>query len=391
VTTQGALLERIAARIRREGPITFAEYMALALYDERDGFFASCGGAGRAGRDFVTSPEVGSLFGALIARHLDRAWAALGEPDPFVVVECGAGHGRLAADVLRAAPACLPTLRYVLVEKSAELRALARERLPLEPADEALGPFVRSADPDDAAQPVPHAGPIVTAIGDLPALHVIGVVFANELLDNLPARVVERAGDAWREVRVGATDDDRLCETIVPAPPDLAIEADHVAAGTEVPDGMRLPVPIAAVVWLAETAALVRRGEIVLIDYMATAAELIERGQRGWLRTYRAHDRGAGPLDAPGTQDITCDVPLEYLRTAATRAGQRIEVTTDQATWLRDLGIDDLVAEGDATWRERAGIGDLAAVAGRSRGVEAAALTDRSGLGAHRVVVLRRR
>jgi SAM-dependent MidA family methyltransferase len=154
---------------------------------------------------------------------------------------------------------------------------------------------------------------------------------------------------------------------------------------------MRLPVPIAAVVWLAETAALVRRGEIVLIDYMATAAELIERGQRGWLRTYRAHDRGAGPLDAPGTQDITCDVPLEYLRTAATRAGQRIEVTTDQATWLRDLGIDDLVAEGDATWRERAGIGDLAAVAGRSRGVEAAALTDRSGLGAHRVVVLRRR
>jgi len=86
VNKQEPLAERIAARIRREGPISFADYMALALYDEDDGFFATGGGAGRAGRDFVTSPEVGTLFGVLVARHIDRAWHQLDEPDPFVVV-----------------------------------------------------------------------------------------------------------------------------------------------------------------------------------------------------------------------------------------------------------------------------------------------------------------
>jgi SAM-dependent MidA family methyltransferase len=123
---------------------------------------------------------------------------------------------------------------------------------------------------------------------------------------------------------------------------------------------------------------------------MATVAELVERGQHGWLRTYRAHDRGSDPLDVPGTQDITCDVPIEYLGAVAARAGLRVELDVDQATWLGHLGIDDLVAEGDATWHERAHLGDLEAVAGRSRGVEAAALTDPAGLGAHRVVRLRR-
>src|SRR5215218_6545670 len=121
--TPKALAERIAERIRREGPIPFDRFVDAALYDEEGGFFARGGGAGRAGRDFVTSPEVGVLFGTLMARFLDRVWSELARPDPFVVVEAGAGRGRLAADVLRARPDCTPALRYVLVERSAALRA----------------------------------------------------------------------------------------------------------------------------------------------------------------------------------------------------------------------------------------------------------------------------
>ena len=68
-----------------------------------DEFFRH-GGAGRAGSDFVTSPEVGPLFGALVARALDRWFVELGSPDPFIVVEGGAGHGRLAGDVLPRRP-----------------------------------------------------------------------------------------------------------------------------------------------------------------------------------------------------------------------------------------------------------------------------------------------
>ena len=109
------------------------------------------------------------------------------------MIEAGAGRGRLAADVVRAEPVCAAALRYVLVERSPVLRAQQRELLTLEPADEALGPFTRRADPDDVPEPVRNTGPIVTSIDDLPAIRVEGVVIANELLDNLPVRIVERA------------------------------------------------------------------------------------------------------------------------------------------------------------------------------------------------------
>ena len=183
---------------------------------------------------------------------------------------------------------------------------------------------------------------------------------------------------------------DRLVELPVPAPEELASEADAVAAGADVPSGARVPVPEAMREWLARVAALLRRGVVVLVDYADDAAGLLARGQDGWLRTYRSHGRGTDPLDAPGSQDITSDVPLEYLCDVATRAGFSVLTVTSQEQWLRELGVDQLVVEGEATWRERAHIGDLEAVAGRSVPVEAAALTDAEGLGGHRVVVLRR-
>ncbi len=387
-----SLGEHIAELIRRRGPITFAEFQELALYDPEGGFFTTGGGAGRAGRDFVTSPETGSLFGALIARLLDAAWRDLGTPDPFLVVEAGAGRGKLAADVLRSAPECTSALRYVLVERSAALRALQRELLELEPADEALGPFARSVEPDEPGEPVEQAGPVVTSLDALPGITITGVILANELLDDLPVRIVERRGDTWHEVLVGLGGGDAggLVETTVPASSALAAEADAVAFGVTVPDGARLPVPEALVEWLDEVAGVVRQGQVVLVDYAAPAAELVARGQDGWLRTYRAHARGTSPLDHPGSQDVTTDLPVEFVALAARRAGFTVELEHSQADLLRTLGIDDLVEEGREIWRGRAHLGDLVAIGGRSRVAEAAALTDPLGLGAHRVIVLRR-
>jgi SAM-dependent MidA family methyltransferase len=378
---------RIRERIHREGPISFADFQEAALYDADAGFFTRGGGAGRAGRDFVTSPEVGSLFGMVVARALDEAWHRLGAPDPFVVVEAGAGRGRLGADVVRAQPACASALRYVLVERSARLREEQRERLHPEPPDEALGPFVLTED--EAPEPEPGRGPIVTAIADLPAVQVTGVVVANELLDNLPVHVVERSDEGWLEVRVDAAGNG-FVEALVPASPQLAAEADVVAEGAVVPPGARLPVPIAARAWLEAVGALLQRGEVILFDYVDTASSLAARGQVSWMRTYRAQQRGVDPLTAPGEQDITCDVPLEYLRRVTERVGLPIAEYVPQREWLARHGIAELVAEGDRLWRDGAARGDLAALAGRSRGVEAAALTDPGGLGAHRVLVLRR-
>jgi len=383
------LVEKLADRIRRGGPITFAEFQDSALYDPEAGFFTTGGRAGRVGGDFVTSPEVGALFGTLVARYLDEAWRRLGEPDPFVVVEAGAGRGRLASDVLGALPACAAALRYVLVERSALLRSEQRGLLTIEPAGEALGPVAHSTDPDDVEELAPGTGPIVASIDELPGITFEGVVVANELLDNLPVRIVERTGARWSEVRVGLAGDD-LVEVLIDADPGLAAEADVVAEDAPLESGVRLPVPTVLADWVAAIAGVLRRGEVLLVDYADDAVGLATRGQGAWLRTYRHHERGGSPLEAPGSQDITCDVPLGYLRSAATRAGFTVAPVATQAAWLADLGIEALVDEGRAVWRERAHLGDLAAIAGRSRVGEAATLLDPDGLGAHRVIALER-
>jgi SAM-dependent MidA family methyltransferase len=376
--------EAIVERIGREGPIGFDAFVELALYGEA-GFFTRARGAGRAGRDFVTSPEVGSLFGALVARALDGWWRADGAPDPFLVVEAGAGRGRLAADVLAAAPDCATALRYVLVERSPALREAQRDLLEVEPFEDALGPVVR--DEEDAPIPVVGMGPIVTALDGLPAVPLDGVVLANELLDNLPFRMVERRDGTWWEVRV-ALDGDALAESVVPASVELSTEADLVVSDPA--DGTRVPVPMALGAWLRECAGALRHGRLVVVDYVATAAELVERRQRGWLRTYRDHGRGTAALTAPGAQDITIDVPHEYLVHAAQRVGFRLELDLTQAEWLAGLGLDDVVADARREWDARAHIGDLEALRHRSRVSEGAALADPAGLGAHRVLVFTR-
>ncbi|MCB9390482.1 MAG: SAM-dependent methyltransferase [Acidimicrobiia bacterium] len=110
--------------------LRFDRFMAEALYGV-GGFFQSGGQAGGSDGDFLTSPETGALFGRLWGRALDRFWEELGRPDPFVVIEAGAGAGTLARSVLRSQPECGSALALHLVEASQSLAALdqARARL----------------------------------------------------------------------------------------------------------------------------------------------------------------------------------------------------------------------------------------------------------------------
>lgn len=366
--------------------------MEAALYDGTAGFFAAGGGAGRAGADFMTSPEVGRLFGVLVARWADSWWDRLGRPDPYLVIDAGAGRGQLARTVLAAAPRCAPALRYVLVERSPASRDAQFEGLGLEPAAQALGPAV-ALEPDEQPEPVPGTGPICTALGELPAFPFAGVVVANELLDNLPFRIAERdAAGGWSEVRVGpgvpgGPGIEGFAEVLVPADEELARQADTLTAGARVAAGARFPVQTVMEEWLVELGGVLRRGAVAVIDYAGTVEELAARGQEGWLRTYRGQRRGGSPLEAPGVQDITADVCLEALRRAVRRAGLTVVAETTQADWLHSLGLDELVAEARSAWHSRS-TNDLAALAARSLVHEADALTDPAGLGAHRVLVL---
>jgi SAM-dependent MidA family methyltransferase len=340
--------------------------MELALYDDRHGFYASGGSAGRRG-DFLTSPEVGPLFGAVVCRAIDDWWRELGQPDPFVVIEAGAGSGVLGASVLRSEPECGPALRYVLVERSAALRAQHATRLTLESPAFAFAPNRQEDDADAAPTDVP-VGPIVVSLAELPRVHGPSVIIANELLDNLAIDLLERRADSWLEVRVGlSADGSELVEHLVPS---------TMAPDVDARDGARVPVQAAATFWVREAESM---ADIVTVfDYVTTTSQTASRPASEWLRTYRSHERGADPLMALGTQDITCDVCVDQLPAPS--------ANTSQAEWLRARGLDDLVAHGRRIWDQRKHIGDLQAMEARSRVTEAEALTDPSGLGAFRVL-----
>lgn len=302
-------------------PLRFDQFQHAALYDPDHGFYgAGRGRAGGRGGDFLTSAEVGPLFGAVLARYIDRVWSELGAPRHFTVVEAGAGRGTLARSIIAARPRSEPD--YVAVELSSQLRA-----------DHPAG---------------------VISLAELPQRSVgAGVVIANELLDNLPVRLVELGGEVW----VGAGGEELR-------PSELAL-----------PIAGRVPVAAASARWVEQARAVVAAGAVVAFDYgVRSTAELAERPWQEWLRTYRGHDRGDPPWFGPGSQDITCEVPFDQLPVARS--------LVRQAQWLADNGIDELVEDGRRVWAERAQVGDLESLRARSRIREAEALTDATGLGA---------
>lgn len=367
--------------VHRFGPLPYADVIELALYDEELGFYSSgVGRAGRSGGDFLTSPEVGPLFGAVVARALDSWWDELGQPDPFVVAEAGAGVGTLARWVLAAGPSCAPALRYVMVERSEALRLAHANSVPLEPPGWVLGPRSSGAADDDDDEPgvALGTGPMCTSLAELPAQRFVGVVLANELLDNLAFSLLRRTSAGWDEIRVGESDG-ALVNFPVPADESLVRFADRFAGGA--PVGAWIPVQHAAQKWLASALACVARGRVVVIDYADATSSLAARPPWEWVRTYRDQARGEDPLSALGLQDITCEVAVDQL--AAVRP---LSSDLSQADWLRSHGLDSLVDEASAAWHAAAASPTVESLKHRSRLSEAAALTDPAGLGAFRAL-----
>ena len=317
------------------GAIPFSEYMRLALYGQ-GGFYTTGGRAGRRGGDFITSPEVGPLFGTVIARTLDAWWKELGSPGRFDVVESGAGPGTLARSIFAAQPECATAMHYVAVEISASQRALHPQSV-------------------ESRETMPN-GPIT------------GVILANELLDNLPFRLFVFDG-SWMEAFVSQASSGQFVEvlhTLDVVPSCLPDTAPH---------GSRAPIQDAAASWVRDCLSKIDHGRLLLLDYCSSStAEIALTPWRDWLRTYRDQGRGDHYLINPGSQDITAQVMLDQLPTGF--------ATSTQADFLTQWGIDDLVSEGNAYWESMKNAPDVAAMKMRSRSTEAKSLTDFSSLGA---------
>ena len=322
--------------------------MDEALYGA-SGFYVRGGRPAARGGDFATSPEMGTLFARCIAGYLDHTWNELGRPDPFVVVEGGAGRGTLCRDALAQVAACRDAVRYVMVERVDSQR------------DDG---FARIADADVSER--------VAAVLDLPAGPFVGVVLANELLDNLPFRLLERSETGWQEIHVAP---EGAVEVLRDASADAAAMAEALAP--DAAPGARVPLQLKAAVWVRRALRSLERGRLLTFDYgVRRTAELAQRPQSEWLRTYRSQRRGHEPLEAPGTADITCDVAFDQLPSGAT--------LSTQAEWLAAAGIDTVTADARALWQRSRSHPTAETLAARRLLDEAAALTDPDGMGAFR-------
>ncbi|WP_165423426.1 class I SAM-dependent methyltransferase [Ktedonosporobacter rubrisoli] len=373
-TTTTQLQQLILARIQQAGRMTFAEYMRMALYEPGYGYYVN--GESHVGwqGDFYTSTDVADFFAHCMGRQLQSMWEKLGRPEPFTVLEQGAGRGDLAHGVQNWARQEAPELARALTYHTADIKsgqdALQAERL------QALAPTV---------------------------------IISNELVDAFPVHIVEKHGAQLYELYV-VEQEGRLGVLLdEPSSPEVANYLDsYKIPWRSFEDGWRAEINLDALTWMARTAQLLttpvacptrrgkRHGYILAIDYGEKARELYSRYRHyGTLACYYQHQLVEQPLARPGRQDITAHVNFSALINEGRRHGLHLSGYTTQREWLKAYGIDEELTRIRA--RDFAIIdterssdrGQAALLQWYNLRQRAAALTDPAGMGNFKVLILR--
>jgi len=324
------LAELLADRIRRFGPITFADYMRECLYHPVHGYYSKA--ESKRFADYYTSVDVHPIFARLLARQFAEMWKSLERPEEFALVEAGAGVGRFAAQVLDFCEAKLPdfcgALRYVAVERSASRReqAMMQSR-----RHAAAGHF--------------------TASPEVPARIAAGCIFSNELVDALPVHRVVMDSGAMKEIFVGFRDG-KFVDVLAPLS-TCAITEYFAAQNISLREGQHAEAGLEACDWISEIGRRLARGYVLTIDYGHPANDLFdERHMRGTLLAYQNHRASEDFYASPGEQDLTAHVNFTALKSWGGRSGLETAGFTSQTAFLLALGqvneFADLYDEGQS-------------------------------------------
>ncbi len=349
----------VESEIRGNGPITFARFMEIALYGEH-GYYTS---SVNAGSDYATSPQMHPAFGALIAGYLFKAWATLGEPGTFDVVELGAGDGALANDVQDA----VSRVRDTNDQRAQFSEALRYNAFDIRPRG------------------------LVHEVGELRRLKsVVGCVISNELLDAFPAHVFTVRNRKVLECYVGFGDTGELAFVEGDASTDEIVE--RVGDYTSIlPEGYRGEVNLGIGEWASTVAGLLKSGYVLTIDYGYDRNTLYHPARyEGSLRCYRDHVLGQNPFRDVGLQDMTVHVDFTAVDEELERLGfESMGGLMTQREFLFDLGIGEHLRSVRKALVLGRRDGDVSQWLPVLRALNA--LVDTRGLGDFRVVQHRRR
>lgn len=338
--SRSGLIQKLVADISMNGPMPFARFMEMALYDPEYGYYMTSGGCladegkSRIGwqGDFFTAPELSPLLAETLVRQVVEIDAGLGHPPILQVIEMGAGNGTFARDFLkgcrRQAPGVAERLSYHIVERSARLRKKQRQAM-----ESLMGdglPSVRWSETVDT----------------LPGDSVTGVFFSNELVDALPVHRVRGTPDGIREIYV-----DWDNETFVERERALSSQAtvEYVKNhGIALEPGWTSELHVEADAWMAHVATALHRGMVITIDYGHSGNDYYSAARKdGTLLCYYRHSVSSDPYHRIGEQDMTAHVNFSALARTGKPHGLVPVGFTTLSHWLMGLGVDDLVRESD--------------------------------------------
>jgi SAM-dependent MidA family methyltransferase len=304
----------LAERLRAAGgAVDVAQYMDWVLHDPVHGAYGS--GRLRVGPrgDFATSPSLGPQFAALVAPQIAQ-WLRLHGGGRLSLIEAGPGEGDLAADLARELVAGWPDLarqlELVLIEPNAGMAARQRERL--------------------AQCPLPVRW---ASFAELAASPLQGVLLAHEVLDALAVARVIWDGARWRRqlVQLDEAGPAGLPLRLEPGEPldpqaDAAqwrqLQLRGLLADHRLPAGWTTELHTAVAPWLADAAAALERGVLLVVDYaLENRRYNLESRAEGTLIAYRDQRASGDLLRDPGHWDLTAHLCLETLEADARSSG----------------------------------------------------------------------
>lgn len=321
VEAENALAKLIRERIQREGAITFASFMEMALYQPELGYYTSPGRKVGAEGDFYTSMNVHGAFGRLVAKEIGRFFEILGSPEQFTIAEVGAGGGQLAQDILDGLAQfnqpLYQSLTYRLVEKEPSLKEIQLKRL------------------------APHRERLAwSAPEELGAdgLTFTGCIISNELFDAMPVHLVQMTREGLKEVLVDAGDEGFTEIFALPSTPELAAHLEQYEV--QLLPGQRGEINLMIPQWMQSAAAALKQGFVLTIDYGYLTEELYTPQRKdGTLLCYHRHTTGENPYVLVGEQDITTHINFSQLMRSGEEAGLKTAWFGEQYRFLMGAGL----------------------------------------------------
>lgn len=309
--SQTPLEKIIVERIKAEGPMDMGTYMGLCLAHPKHGYYMTRDPLGVDG-DFTTAPEISQVFGELIGAWIADCWIKLGQPDPFILMECGPGRGTLMSDALRA------TKHVVGFHEAMQLRLLECSPVLKVKQEQALGQYTPSwcdtIDPDTFNHPT--------------------IIIGNEFLDALPVRQMNFNGTEWCEtcVDININDTLRLSEkeadkAVLSLMPRLLIEPQ---AGDQVEVSLEQKEFIEDVA----TILLKQGGSGLFLDY--GSVHLVPADTVQAVKNHASVDI----LERPGEVDITSHIKFAEIARIAMESNLVVHGPVSQSDFLKRLGID---------------------------------------------------